>query len=637
MVLNWKLHEDGSFDLASERLSLLHCYPAKDGVPVRPIAVELERTSDGGTARYTLADGTILLTFGHNDDSATLGAEIIGMPTAPHEVSAIGDALIVGACRVFRQAVAFGQPSGFIDLPVKETLESYAVTALLTSDKTTLTIAANDHSRFTQRCRLTADPDNCQTTRLDAAFLTECITLIDGSLELPTLHFTLSEDPWTGLRQTAADIGSGMKARTHQPTSYHWCSCYYLYQYQTEDDLDEYLAGFNSISPKIPFQTIQLDAGYFPSTGDWLDGCHRFPSGMQKVFEKINRAGYRPGIWVAPIMVGNRSRLAAEHPEWLLRNLDGTPIVAWHSYGERRLWGYRDEEIYKLDTSHPEAMEYIRTVFRTLHEWGAQYFKTDLLVWGFCDSTTVKRHTPGKTSVEYVRDLMRVIREAIGEDSFLLACYAPFAHCVGYADSMFMAGDVDPPIWDASHDSHNMITDTYVLQYFNNIWYQNDPDIIFVRDFHIEYTETEIHSLALWKGILGGTISTSDLLHKIAPERLDLWRFLQPGNAKWTARFPCYGEKRDLLVAVRDFENAPGSAVLVFNPGEHRMMESLMMSDLVGEEEAFVYEWGPSRIVPIGKQSLLAPIVDPHESVLYHVSRKEIPPPPHLTLGGALT
>ena len=32
-------------------------------------------------------------------------------------------------------------------------------------------------------------------------------------------------------------------------------------------------------------------------------------------------------------------------------------------------------------------------------------------------------------------------------------------------------------------------------------------------------------SLALWMGFLGGVVSNSDPLEKIAPERLTLWRF----------------------------------------------------------------------------------------------------------------
>jgi len=635
MKPEWQLHDDGSFDLVSSATVLKGCYPAIDSTSIRPTVISVKRTSHGGTIQYDIASGQLVLRFDLDGTSPTLQAELKGMTEAPHNISPVTNAIVKGANRFFRQSQTLGGPSGFVNLPSNEALESFTISAFLCENDATLTIAANDNSRFLQKSRLTRDSDNGELMRLDSSFLTERIPTNDGCLELPPLYFRSALDPWSGLRETSSAIGQTMEARTGQPTSYHWCSWYYLYQHQTENDLDEYLKGLNAIKPKVPLQTIQVDAGYFPSTGDWLDPWYRFPSGMQKALELIKKAGYRPGIWIAPLMVGNRSRLAAEHPDWLLCNLDGTPIVAWHSYGEGRLWGYRDEEIYQLDTSHPDAMEYLRKVFNTFHEWGAEFFKTDIISWGFRDSTEVKRHKPGKTSVEYMRDMMKMIREEIGDESFLLGCITPYMCALGYADAMRIAYDIGPS-WQSMHNPQNMISESYAVQHFNNIWFQNDPDVILLRDFHIEYSDEEVRSLALWQGILGGSINTSAPLHKINRKRLDLWRFLQPGKGKWTARLPYYGKQGELLVAVREFDNAPGTAVLVFNPGDHRATKELHISGLAGKVEAFVYIWGPGQVESIGKCSSLMPILDAHESVLYYMVDEDIPPPPNLTLGGSL-
>ncbi len=52
---------------------------------------------------------------------------------------------------------------------------------------------------------------------------------------------------------------------------------------------------------KPPIRYFQIDAGYFPSTGDWLECTERFPLGLQEAFERINQAGYLPGIWVGAL------------------------------------------------------------------------------------------------------------------------------------------------------------------------------------------------------------------------------------------------------------------------------------------------------------------------------------------------
>ena len=82
-------------------------------------------------------------------------------------------------------------------------------------------------------------------------------------------------------------------------------------------------------------------------------------------------------------MVGNRSRLFAEHPDWVVKDRrTGAPLAPMTFYGEFR-WHKRSEEYYVLDVTHPEAEAYIREVFRTwARDWGCAYFKTDFMHLG---------------------------------------------------------------------------------------------------------------------------------------------------------------------------------------------------------------------------------------------------------------
>ena len=634
--MKWELHTDGSFDLVADGIAVRGAYPAVDGVPLRCLTVEVAPDSGGGTVRYRLPDAEWMLRFGRTDDTLTLDTELAACAVAPHWVAPLAGGRVVGADRFFRQGVGIGGPSMFVNLnePGTGPVDSYTISAIVSADDRTVTAAALDQRRFAQRTTLRTVGPEAGVPGLDVAFRTERIPLPDARLELPRLHFRTGVQPWDTLRATARAIGAEMHARTHHPTSYHWCSWYYLYHNLTETLLDEYLDGFSKLEPPVPLQTIQIDAGYFPAAGDWLLTTPYWPSGMQAAMQKIASAGYRPGIWIAPFMVGNRSQLYAEHPDWVLHDTADQPVAPWKRYNEPKPWGYRDEQTFVLDTSHPEAMNYVRHVFATFRQWGATFFKTDFMLWGFQDSTGVRRHTPGKTSVEYFRDVLAVIRDAIGEESFWLACISPYAPFLGYADAMRIGGDVGAEWAKEGFGPWNMLRETQGTQHFNNVWWQNDPDAILLRDFHIWLNATEIRSLAMWQTMMGGVINTSAPLHEIAPDRLALWRFLEPGPEHWTTQLPCFGRPRKLLVAVREFPSLAAWAVLAFNPDDEPHTETIELADALGLPDAHVYRWGPGRCEPLGKCSRLVPELGPHAAELYYVARDDTPPPADLTLGG---
>lgn len=629
--MRWEIETDGSFSLVDAPVAIRNAYPALDGGSLRPLRVAVELAPGGGAIRYTLAAGYLEITLGCDARGATIQARLGGMAAAPHRVAPLGYG-IVDAARCFRQGLGMGGPSGFVDLPPADPLDSYGITALQASGGEALVISSHDHARLVQHSRLAGNEDG--NMQLTAWFRTENIPLA-GDLILPALYLREAPDIWTGLRNAATSIAETMGARAQQPISYHWCSWYYLYQCLSESLLAEYLAGFNAMKPPSGLQSIQIDAGYFASEGDWLETNERFPNGLQAAFATICEAGYRPGIWIAPFMVGNRSRLFREHPDWILRGHDGKPHGVWEVFGEGKLWGYLDEEIYVLDSSHPEAMAYLTTVFETFRAWGAGLYKTDFMFWGLVDSTKVRRHAPGKTSVEYFRDVLAMIRAAIGEESFWLGCIAPFLPFVGFADAMRIGGDVGAD-WKGGFGPQNMLGESQADQYFNNIWWQNDPDAILVRDFHTHLTDTEARGLALWQGILGGVICTSDPLHEMSAERQALWRFLEPGEP-WTADLPYFNTGETLRVAVRRFAEPPAWAVLVFNATDEAITRQFPLGELTGEESLYAFLWGPEGSSAVGKLDNLLLTVAPHNAELYYLTAAPAPPPEGLTLGGCVS
>ena len=436
------------------------------------------------------------------------------------------------------------------------------------------------------------------------------------------IKFLITDTIEQSLEQAASEIGKKLGARTDKPPAFFWSSWYYCYYNFDLIKLKQYLAQLQSMKPRTPFQYIQIDAGYFPSAGDWLLASERYAGGMKEAFDEIIKAGYKPGIWIGPYMVGNRSLLFREHPDWILRNLEGEPLKALIMDNEPKMWGRQDEEYYVLDTSHPDAMEYMRQVFRTFRSWGASMFKTDFMLWGFQDSSRVRRHTPGKTSVEYFREFLQMIFETIGEESYWLGCIAPFQPFIGYANGMRVGGDVGA-CWEGEYGPQSLLRCLAGSNYMNHNYYQTDPDAVMLRDFHIRLTEREIYSLALLAAVSGSCIYTSDPLFALSEERQKLFRFIQPDGKRRKPYLPFLGQERREIVMVHK-ERTKG-LIYILNKSEETIKELYSM-----EELGFSKNW---KVWSLEKkeeemlwQGILVTEIPPHGCRLYAVSaqKKEI-------------
>jgi alpha-galactosidase len=647
MKADWTLHDDGSFDLATSTVSLRRCYPAMDHEPLRPVRIEIRRGPDASEIDYHLTEGVVSIRLARDADSPVLSCTLRGLSSAPHWMYPLHGARVEGADRFFRHGLGFSGPSGFVPLAAQAkswSLESYLVSAVVAPDHSSIALGALDHSNFLQKtqihnrvyrsgfCNRDLEAD---VALLEAGFSTERLALDGADLALPDLHFRAAPTAWDACESLARGIASASGARTHQPPCYHWCSWYQKGCNLTFDDLKVFLDGADAAGQRGVLQSVQIDDGYCASPGDWLTPRDIWPGGLDAAFAEIASRGYRPGVWVAPFMVGCRSSLYAEHSDWVLRDLAGKPIPKWTNYNAGGIPSHLDEETYILDTSHPDALEYIVGVFRTLRKWGATMYKTDFMDWGLQDSLKVRRHAPGRTSVQYFREVLAGIRDAIGDESYWLACISPYAPFVGFADGVRVANDVGPAWSDGG--AGNMVQETFASQYFNGVFWQNDPDVLYLRDYHIKHGEAEILALALWNGILGISVNTSDPLHDARPDRLKLWGFLRPSEQASNAHLPYWHEDRAIKVAVRTYPECDGWGVLALNPGTAKVTEKLDMRSLIGADQAYCFAWGPDGAESLGRKSMLVPELGQRGTALYYVSETDTPPPAGLTVGGYLS
>lgn len=178
-----------------------------------------------------------------------------------------------------------------------------------------------------------------------------------------------------------------------RPVPPGWCSWSQYFHDVTAADVIENVGA--AVELELPIEIVQVDDGWQAGIGDWLDLDPRFGS-LADMVAGIDAAGMRAGIWVAPFLVGDASRLAAEHPDRLVQGAD----AGWN-------WG---QSLGALDVSVPAAAEHLAHVFRTIAGWGFSYFKIDFLFAG------------ALRDVDTYREGLRIIRDAVGPDAIVLGC-----------------------------------------------------------------------------------------------------------------------------------------------------------------------------------------------------------------------
>ncbi|NJL95809.1 MAG: alpha-galactosidase [Anaerolineae bacterium] len=425
---------------------------------------------------------------------------------------------------------------------------------------------------------------------------------------------------WAQHVAQAADPGPRLEARPING----WSSWYDLYGHITAENLQETLQHLRQATQQegLPMRVFQIDDGFMPEYGDWLETTPYFPNGMKSVVDAVHAAGFTPGLWIAPFLVGNRSRLYHDHPEWVLRDHDnGDPVVAWKRYGENRPFK-RSEEVYTLDATHPEVMAYLREVFATWRqEWGCEYFKIDFLHLGaMFGPDQVVYFAPGKTRIEVWRSVARMIRQEIGE-AYWLGCGCPLWPAVGLVDGIRISGDVGVS-WTGQASAQRLLRDLPHRNFTHDVLWQVDPDAILLREQYHYLSGAEVDGLALFAAMSGGVLMTSDALNAFSERRMALWRFIL-SETRRAPHYPLLGEDDPVTMQWRPplAEQRLG-ALFLFNTGDTPQRRTYPFG-LLGLEEAFVYDWhaGRGHDTPIDHLSLT---LAPHQGRLFFLSSEPI-------------
>ncbi|OGO34814.1 MAG: hypothetical protein A2W35_12825 [Chloroflexi bacterium RBG_16_57_11] len=454
------------------------------------------------------------------------------------------------------------------------------------------------------------------------------------------LYFLDIDDPdplGPYLEAVGRQAGLADSSRTAIPTG--WCSWYQFSSETytgalTEGDIRDNLGALTLLKDDLPLSVVQIDDGFEAQIGDWLAFNPGFPHGLAPLAAEIRQAGLTPGLWLAPFIVHPRSRLAAEHPGWLLRGRFNCLVNAG------LLW---DSFTTALDLTHPEALDYARRVIQAaVHEWGFSYLKLDFL---YAAALPGKHKDPTLTRAQILRLGLSTLRQAAGKGAFLLGCACPLGPAVGLVDAMRVSADTarrwvpayrgietfiasEPNLPSARNACHNSLTRAPL----NRRWWINDPDCLLARP-GTHLTLSEVQTVATVIALTGGSLFVSDHLPALPEERLRIFRALLPPIGR-RPRLPDWLESPTPRRLRLDLQGAAGPwhLLALFNWEDAPKDLTLLPGDFSLDPQAAYWArefWrGQTRL--LNETGWAFPACPPHSAILLAMRRQSPDQPQYL-------
>lgn len=283
----------------------------------------------------------------------------------------------------------------------------------------------------------------------------------------------------------------------------------------------ENIISIGNFSSKI----FQIDDGWELALGDWIPRKDRFANGLIPLVQRIEDAGFIPGLWIAPFIIDARSKTAAEHPDWLLRDEKHELVIA----GYNPLWG-KHGNFYCFDLSNDQVIKYLDSLMETIiNEWGFRYIKLDFMYAGMLYGNYQTPTASYKIYHRAIATLTSRARTKTGKPVAYLGCGIPFELSFKYTPLARIGCDTYEHWknklarlikWNGRNEAYLNLKDTLGHALWNNTVFANDPDVIFVRTQNCSLTMQQKLLIAKVNTLFGSQFMYSDDPEKAgAPER----------------------------------------------------------------------------------------------------------------------
>ncbi len=379
-----------------------------------------------------------------------------------------------------------------------------------------------------------------------------------AEVDSETLTLELSTDPIRSLENWANRAAAHYRPRIWPDTPAGWVGWSWVDPFHVERYEDVVRRNAAAIEKKLPglgvkyiWVSIGNLADHLP--GNWLDwNTKSFPSGPEKLVADLRGQGFTLGLWIAPFWISDfapAEQFARLRPAMLRR--DGRPLLGYERWGMgpgHLLPPDKRPRMYVLDPTHPLTVQFLRKVFEKYRQWGVRYYMIDFI-------NSISGSTPGTHRYDDYHDRsvipgpdryrrgMKIVREAVGDDTYLLMGTGPTIQSVGLVDGSRVGSDYGegrpltregffypgtfvinrPTYWT----SHRTATNAMAMSFFlHRKLFVADPGNVLTVDKPCPLTEAQTSATIF--GINGGPMMLGDDIDRMADERLAMVRKCLP-------------------------------------------------------------------------------------------------------------
>ncbi|NWJ52484.1 MAG: hypothetical protein HXX14_16620 [Bacteroidetes bacterium] len=379
------------------------------------------------------------------------------------------------------------------------------------------------------------------------------------------------DQPWKIAQQIRCKwIAEITGAKISKKPVYGWCSWYRAGMKVTSDDMIK-ISEFAKINKnRMPFDIIQLDEGWQVKRGEWTEN-NKFTCGLEVVSDSIKKSGATAGIWLSPVTPLNTERQFPD--DYYVNFKTGKPS---HD---------------RLDPTHPLARKFMFDALKYSYNKGYRYFKLDFAQMPY----GARRFYNSKfTRMQAQRALFRLYREAVGYESYLLACgISDQRSLVPFVDADRIGTDCGPTGGFATKlasdnqpaDIHGLWYPTVSMAnkcYENGILCNGDPDVTYTGLTGL-CRPLQLRTFHSFVGIYGGLALTSDNFYQKGfgnDDNLRMMEILYPVSTEkghnYAGGWDMYGKEFGYEVK-RDYGTFTN--VIIWNP-DHNKSQDLSIKNV---------------------------------------------------------
>ncbi len=324
------------------------------------------------------------------------------------------------------------------------------------------------------------------------------------------LHIAGYDNPYLALETWAENINNIYKPDVNfEPTV-----CYGVgnmrpdgekYEDVILENLDVINEKFNGLGIDYVWTSQSNLKGYIP--GNWLlDNLNEIPSGLEGLTKKMADKGFKHGVWMSPFWFFKEAEGAFEaHKHHLVKDNNGEPIVSEMAW----CWKYDDDDkpnyhYHKctLDGTHPDTVEYVKSIFKKYRDIGVRYYMLDFLDI----QSNADYYDKSLTPVQSGYNILKIVREVAGNDTHLQTAVASSPGFTGIINAARIGRDFGEgrPIdrdelndfknaTHVFHDMHYSNLKYFLINTANNYFthqktYMNDMNCLMIDSFPVEYS-----------------------------------------------------------------------------------------------------------------------------------------------------